>query len=58
MIINSTNTRKRAMTSDLNLLNTKNTTTYNVGNPGLGLEQAHTYDGVKPATSKCNRKRA
>ena len=45
------------MTSDLNLLNTKNTTTYNVGNPGLGLEQAHTYDGVKPVTSKCNRKR-
>jgi hypothetical protein len=29
------------------LLNTKKTTQFDVGNPGLGLEQAQTCDGVK-----------
>jgi hypothetical protein len=32
----------------LNSLNTKMTTTYDVGNPGLGLGQAQKCGGVKP----------
>jgi len=32
----------------LNSLNTKKTTTYEVGNPGLGLRQAQKCGGAKP----------
>jgi hypothetical protein len=39
---------KQAITADLLPLNTKWTTTYEVGNPVPGLGQAPTYDGVKP----------
>jgi len=39
---------KQAITSDHLPLNTKWTTTYEIGNPVPGLGQAPTYDGVKP----------
>jgi len=38
----------RTITSDLHSLNTAKTTTYDVGDPGSGLEQAQTCGGVKP----------
>ena len=37
------------ITSHLNFLNRKETTTYDVGNLGPGLGQAHKCGGVKPA---------
>jgi hypothetical protein len=39
---------KRTITGHLNLLNTKKTTTYDVGNPGPGLGQAQKCGRVKP----------
>ena len=48
IVNNSTNINKRTITSHLNSMNTKRTTTYDVGNPDPGLGQAQRYDGVKP----------
>jgi hypothetical protein len=50
MDINSTNTNKTNshLLFLLNSLNTKKTTTYDVGNTGPGLGQAHKGGGVKP----------
>jgi hypothetical protein len=47
MVINSTNINKanNHLSYSQNSLNTKKTTTYDVGNPGLG--QAHKCGGVK-----------
>jgi hypothetical protein len=39
---------KRATTSHLNSLNTKMTTTYDIGNPDPGLEQAQICGVIKP----------
>jgi hypothetical protein len=36
------------MTSHLKPLNTKMSTTYDAGNPGPGLGQAHKCGGIKP----------
>ena len=38
----------RTNTSNLNPLNIEKTTIYVIGNPGPGLRQAQTCDGVKP----------
>jgi hypothetical protein len=46
IINNSININKR--NSPQNILSTKKTMTYDVGNPGPGLEQAQKCDGVKP----------
>jgi hypothetical protein len=48
MIINSTNINKmnNHLSSELNLLNTKKTTTYDVGNPGPDLGQAQRVAGL------------
>ena len=49
MVINSTNINKmnNHLSSELNLLNTKKTTTYDVGNPGPDLGQAQKWVEVK-----------
>jgi hypothetical protein len=39
---------KRTITSHLNSLNRKNTTSYDIGNPGPGLGQAQICGVVKP----------
>jgi hypothetical protein len=48
MVINSTNINKmnNHLSSELNLLNTKKTTTYDVGNPGPDLGQAQHVAGL------------
>ena len=38
----------QTMTSHLKSLNTKMSTTYDAGNPGPGLGQAHKCGGIKP----------
>ena len=50
MVINSTNINQmnNHLSSYLISLNANQTTTYDVGNPGPGLGQAHKCDGVKP----------
>ena len=50
MVINSTNINKtnNYQSSYLNSVNTKKTTTYDVGNPGPGLEKAQKNGRVKP----------
>ena len=45
---NSTNINKTMNTSHLNSLNTNNTTTFDLGNPGPSLGQAQKCDAVKP----------
>ena len=48
MVVNSTNLTKRTINhlfSQLNLLNTEKTTTYDVRNPDPSLGQAHKYGG-------------
>ena len=47
MVNNSTNT-KRIITSDLKQLNTKKTTTYDVGNPSPDLGQTQKCGRVNP----------
>ena len=55
MVNNSTNiSTKRTITSHINSLNTKKTTTYDVGNPGSGLEQIQKYGWVKPVKQDPN----
>jgi hypothetical protein len=48
MVINSTNINKmnNHLSSELNLLNTKKTTTYDVGTPGPDLGQAQHVAGL------------
>ena len=50
MVINSTKINKTTnyLSTELNSLNTKNTTTNDAGNPGPGLAQAQKCGGVKP----------
>ena len=49
MVDNSTNINKKGtITSQLNSLNIKKTTTNYIGNPGLGLGQAQACGRVKP----------
>ena len=50
MVINSININKsnNHLSPQLNSLNTKQTTTYDVGNPDPGFGQAQKCDGVKP----------
>jgi hypothetical protein len=38
--------KKKAITSNLTSFNIKETTTYDIRNPGLGLEQAHKCGSV------------
>ena len=48
MVDNSTNINKTNNHPHHKPPNTKKTTTYDVGNPGPSLKQAHTCDRIKP----------
>ena len=48
MVNNSTNVNKWTTIYHLNSLNTRNTTAYDIGNPGPGLGQVHKYGGISP----------
>ena len=50
MVNNSTNINKTNVCLSPQLTEHKKTTTYDVGNPGHGLEQTQQYVGVKPVT--------